>query len=131
MYEYYGSLKLAHVCLAMTSIAFFLVRALWSIRGSGLPGMTWARISPHVIDTFLLLTAIILAVASHQYPLQQSWLTAKVIALCLYILFGTMAIKRAPTALSKCVFAILALLTFLYIVAVAITKDPFPHALLY
>lgn len=55
------------------------------------------RIVPHVVDAVLLATATALAVLSYQYPFVQGWLTAKVLALVLYIVCGTMAIKRGKT----------------------------------
>ncbi len=78
------------------------------------------------MDTLLLACALYLVAASGQYPFQQPWLTAKVLALILYIGLGTMAIKRAPTPGSRGLFALLALLVFGYIVLVAVTRSPLP-----
>lgn len=82
------------------------------------------RVLPHVIDTVLLASAVALVVWSRQIPFVQPWLGAKLVALLVYILLGTIAIKRGRTKGTRTVALIAALLTFGYIVAVAITRSP-------
>ncbi len=85
----------------------------------------WLRILPHVNDTLLLCSALVLAAMAGRYPFVNSAvLTAKVCGLVLYILLGTVAIKRARSRTQRQVSGLLALLTFGYIVGVAITKSP-------
>lgn len=86
----------------------------------------WVRIFPHVVDTVLLGSAVSLAVLSHQYPLAQNWLTAKVAGLLLYILCGTMALKRAKGQAARLLFLVAALTAYGYIVSVALTRNPLP-----
>ena len=54
------------------------------------------------------------------------WLTAKFFALILYIVLGTIALKRGKTRGQRIAAWIAALLVFGYMVAVAVTHDPFP-----
>jgi uncharacterized membrane protein SirB2 len=54
------------------------------------------------------------------------WLSAKLFALILYIVLGTIALKRGQTRGQRIAAWIAALLVFGYMVAVAITRDPFP-----
>ena len=54
----------------------------------------WVKIVPHVVDTLLLVSALTLVFWSDQYPFEQPWLTAKVLALIVYIALGTIALKR-------------------------------------
>jgi uncharacterized membrane protein SirB2 len=84
------------------------------------------RVVPHVNDTLLLSSGIALAVLVQQYPLVHVWLTAKFFALIAYILLGTIALKRGKTKAQRVAAWIAALLVFGYMVAVAITHDPFP-----
>ena len=84
----------------------------------------WVKIVPHVNDTVLLVTATILAISIQQYPFVHSWLSAKIIALLIYIVLGMFALKRAKEMKNKIIFFILALLTFSYIVSVALTRSP-------
>lgn len=82
-----------------------------------------SRILPHLIDTVLLGSAIALAWLSQQYPLQQHWLSAKVLALLVYIGLGTFALKRGKTRTGRAVFCVLALVVAVYILAVAHTRN--------
>src|SRR5690625_2930243 len=74
----------------------------------------------------LLATAIALAVLSAQYPLAQSWLTAKVLGLVVYIALGLWVMRFARSQGQRALGYVLALATFGYIVAVAITRSPWP-----
>ena len=84
----------------------------------------WVRIAPHINDSLLLGCAVILMTISGLYPFQQSWLTAKVLALLAYILLGTMGIKRGKTANQRLAWSCAAIATFIYMIGVAVTKDP-------
>src|SRR5512134_2195210 len=117
----YVALKQLHIACVVLSYAGFVVRGVWMMRDSPLLAARWVRIAPHVNDTLLLATAIALAVMSGQYPLQQGWLTAKVIALVLYIALGMVALRPGRTRARRVAAWIAAQLVFLYIVAVAVT----------
>jgi uncharacterized membrane protein SirB2 len=119
----YLALKHLHVTCVLASGAGFLLRGLLMLAGRPLR-KRWLRILPHVIDTLLLGSAIALAVISHQYPFVQPWLTAKVIALVAYIGCGTMALKRGKSRAARAAFFVAALLIYVDIVAVALTRNP-------
>ena len=120
----YVALKQIHVACVVLSYAGFFVRGVWLIRDSALLRRRWVRIVPHVNDTALLATAIALAVMLRQYPFVHAWLTAKVLALAVYIVLGMLALRpgRAKPARVACWIAAQAV--FLYIVAVAFTRKP-------
>ena len=120
----YLLVKQVHVACAVLSIAGFAVRGVLMLRDSVLLRSKLVRIAPHVVDTLLLGSAIALAWQSAQYPFAQNWLTAKLLALVAYILLGTVALKRGRTMAVRIVAFCLALLTVLYIVAVALTRNP-------
>jgi uncharacterized membrane protein SirB2 len=100
---------------------------MWTMRGSPILTSRWIRITPHVVDTVLLTSAIALAVLIEQYPLVDAWLTAKFFGLLAYIVLGMIALqpRRAP-ALRFSAFCG-ALLVFAYIVSVAMTKSVLPY----
>lgn len=86
----------------------------------------WIKVSPHIIDTVLLGSAVYLAINSQQYPIANTWLTAKIIGLLLYIGFG-MIVMRFGTSLRQQLFGfVMALLSFSYIASVALTRNPIP-----
>lgn len=122
----YLTLKHFHMGCAALSGSLFLVRGAWMLRDSARLHDRWVRIAPHMIDTLLLASAITLAVWSGQYPGVQGWLTAKVAALIIYIVLGTVALKRGRTKMVRFSAFIGALAVFGYIVAVALTKQPNP-----
>jgi uncharacterized membrane protein SirB2 len=123
----YTLLKYLHVgCIALSGTGFML-RGAWMLRGSPMLARRWVRITPHLVDTALLASAIALALMSGQYPLAQGWLTAKVLGLIAYIVLGTIALKRGRTRGIRIAAFCGALLVFAYIVAVATTKSVLPY----
>lgn len=119
----YETIKLIHVASAAISIAGFLLRGLWMLSDSALLHARPTRVLPHVVDTILLASAIFLAVTIPAYPGFGQWLTAKVLALGVYIVLGTIALKRGKTKTVRVAAWLGALLTFAYIVAVALTRS--------
>jgi len=122
----YAALKGLHVACVVTSYGLFVLRGVWMLRGSAMLQRRWVRIAPHVVDTALLGSAVLLAMTIRQYPFVAPWLTAKVIGLALYIVLGTIALKRGRTPAIRLSAWIAAQLTFFYIVAVAVTHTPWP-----
>lgn len=121
----YVLLKHLHVTCVVLSGTGFLLRLFWMWRQS--PCLQWriSRVLPHVVDSLLLLSALSLAWISGQYPFAMDWLTAKLIGLLLYIGCGMMALKRGRTMAIRLRFGGLAVLAYGYIVAVALTRQPF------
>jgi uncharacterized membrane protein SirB2 len=110
-------------CVILTFILFF-IRGVWMIADSGILQRKWTRRVPPVIDTILLASAIFLSVTIHQYPFVHAWLTAKVVALFLYIGLGMLALTYGKTKAARIGAWVAAQFCFFYIVAVAITKNP-------
>lgn len=124
MLEHYFLIKHLHMTTAIISIAFFIVRAWWSVREVALLQRRWVRILPHVNDTLLLVLGVILTITLSMSPHQHPWLAAKLLGLVVYILLGTVAIKRGRTPLTRGVTAVAAIAVFFYIYGTAITKNP-------
>ena len=112
----------------MLSGTLFLLRGFWMLRDSAYLQQRWVRIVPHMIDTVLLLSAIGLVYILAQYPFVHSWLTAKVIALVAYIVFGSLALKRGRSKPIKVTALLVAISVFAYIVMVAFQHNPWPFA---
>lgn len=122
----YLAIKHIHLTTVALSITFFLIRAAWVFLKPKMMEKRWVKITPHIIDTTLLISAITLAILLKQYPFVDPWLTAKLLALFAYIVLGTFALKRGKTPLIKASALVGALITFAYIVAVAITHTATP-----
>ena len=139
----YSLLKQLHLATIAITLTLFVLRGVWMMVDSPRLQARWARIVPHVNDTLLLASGLSLAVLLGQYPLVNGWLTAKLFALILYIVLGTVALKdsgpprakarvgsyalkRGRTRRTRIAAWIAALLVFGYIVAVAVAHNPLP-----
>lgn len=117
-------LKNIHVLTAVISFSLFFIRGVWVLKGSAMMQKKWVKIVPHVNDTILLGTAIALAISIEQYPFVDSWVTAKVLALIAYICLGLEAFRIAKTERGRAIAWLAAMVVFLFIVSVAVTKVP-------
>lgn len=126
MSEFYPLIKHLHLTSVTLSILFFLIRGAGMLIDAQWLQKKLVRVLPHIIDTILLTSAIALTIILSEYPLQQNWLTAKVIGLILYIGLGTIALKRGKTKAIRVTAFILALCSVTYILSVAITHNAIP-----
>ena len=122
----YSVLKHFHMSCAGLSLLLFLLRGAWMFSGSPLLASRFARITPHVVDTFLLAAGVALMFVTHQYPIQQPWLTAKLVGLVVYIWLGMVALRRGRTPAVRAGAFVAAIAVFLWIVAVARAHSPWP-----
>lgn len=122
----YLAFKHIHVSAAILSLSFFMLRGLFMIYWPQLLERRWIRRIADSIDSVLLLSALGLVVTLHQYPFVHHWLTAKIIALLLYIGFGSIALKRGRTQGIRVAALIAALASAAYILSVALTRSPYP-----
>jgi uncharacterized membrane protein SirB2 len=119
----YATLKLIHISSAILTISGFALRGIWMVTQSPNLELRVVRIAPHIIDTVFLLSGIALIWTLRLPVLNQPWLLAKLVALLVYILLGTIALKRGKTMLARVIALVLALVTFVYIAGVALSKS--------
>lgn len=122
----YLALRALHIGCAVLSIAGFAARGALMLADSPLLQARFARIAPHVVDTVLLASAVWLAWYLGQIPFVHAWVTAKVLALLLYIGLGMFALRRGRTKRLRAAALVAALACAAYIVAVALTRDATP-----
>lgn len=125
----YVLLKYLHISSAAASYLLFLLRGIWMLRDSPIMRQRWVKTTPHLIDTVLLGSALTLAYTTGQYPFADSWLTAKVAALLLYIALGFVALKYGRSKAVRLSAWLAAQAVFGYIVLVAMKHDPLPFFL--
>jgi uncharacterized membrane protein SirB2 len=123
-----GPVKFVHVTCAVITGAGFFLRGIWMMRASSMLDRRWVRIVPHVVDTVLLGSAVVLAVNIHQYPGVDAWLTAKVAGLVAYVGLGMVALRHGRSRRVRIAAWVAALMVFAYVVAVAVTRSPLPGA---
>jgi len=116
---------LKHLHLTFVALAFliFLGRGILLFMNSTLLDKKLLKIAPHIINTIMLISGIVLAVHLGISPGEHSWLMAKIIGLIVYIGLGVAAFK-VPNPLARKILWIDAIIVFAYIVSVAITKSP-------
>lgn len=119
----YLAVKHLHMSFAALSGILFFVRGLLMLADSAALQRTFFRVAPHIVDTLLLASALVMVVWSAQYPFVQSWLTAKVIALVAYIVVGAIALKHGRSKGVRITAFVAALLIFAYIMKVAVTRQ--------
>ncbi|MGI9264783.1 MAG: SirB2 family protein [Gammaproteobacteria bacterium] len=121
----YLALRNIHIAAVGITLVLFVLRGVWMISGSSLLNTRFARVTPHIVDTILLASAIGLTLALQQYPLANDWLTGKVLGLVVYIGLGTIALKRGATRNLRIVSFAAALCVFSWIVLTAVGHKPY------
>ncbi|MGB5226404.1 MAG: SirB2 family protein [Arenicellales bacterium] len=116
---------LVHVTSVLLSISGFIFRGILRFSGSDLANRKWLKIAPHIIDTVLIVSAIMLYLRSGLELFSTPWLMAKIIALLLYIALGLIAFRFGKTRTIRLVAFFEAILVFAYIIGVAVTRNPF------
>ena len=62
-------IKTFHIALAYASVAGFVIRLGWSYVAPDLLSEKWVRVTPHVVDTLLLILGVTLAFSLIRRPL--------------------------------------------------------------
>ncbi|CAN7341284.1 SirB2 family protein [Rhizobacter sp. LjRoot28] len=120
----YFTLKLIHQTAVALSFCGFVARGAGSLAGAAWVRGRAARSVPHLVDSVLLLSALTLAFTLRLDPVNAPWLLAKLTALMVYIGLGIVALRQSFPLRTRATAWVAALLTFGYMVSVAITKSP-------
>jgi uncharacterized membrane protein SirB2 len=111
--------------LAVISILLFTIRFAWTLLNSGMLAKKWVKIAPHVIDTFLLLLGIMMAMKLAINPMEQLWLAEKILAVIAYIFTGYYTLKLARNRAMQ-IFGYLGAMGWVVLaVKIAMTKETF------
>lgn len=119
----YTSIKELHVAAVTLTIALFALRAAWMLGSPEWLQRRWVKVGPHAIDTVLFLSGAWLAWQLGAAGVRD-WLPAKLAALVLYIVLGTIALRSGRTRRLRIIAAAAAVVSFAYMVSVALTKSP-------
>jgi uncharacterized membrane protein SirB2 len=120
----YYWVKQVHMYSVLLSFALFLARGAWVLTGRSLPRHPLLRALPHTVDTVLLTSALWLTTIIQQYPFRHGWLTVKVLLLLVYIVLGSLALRRAPSRRWRATAFAGAVATFLFLYSVARFHHP-------
>jgi uncharacterized membrane protein SirB2 len=125
MAEYYLQLRAAHIGLALLSVTIFILRGGLVLADSPARDTPWLKYPSYFIDTLLLTAALMLTTVIRQYPFTTGWLTSKVVLLVVYVVLGSIALKRGPTRSVRAAAFVAALLTVGLLFSVARAHHPF------
>ena len=120
----YMMAKHIHLTAIAVSVLLFVLRFIWSQFNPDILQKKWLKITPHIVDTILLASAIWLCFIINQYPFVQGWLTFKVVGLVAYILMGLFALKWGRNAPLRWIGFVGAITWLGLIAKVAVTKQP-------
>lgn len=120
----YALVKLVHQSAVALSLTGFFVRGAASLAGASWVQGRAAKTLPHLVDSVLLLSALTLAWMLRLDPGHAPWLLAKIIGLVVYVGLGVVALRPGRPRAVRAAAWVGALATALWIVSVAITKDP-------
>lgn len=120
----YPTIKTIHLAAVALSFVGFFARGVGALAGSDWVRSRAAKTVPHIVDTVLLTSAVVLAWLAAINPLSAPWLMAKLGGLTVYVLLGMLALRPAMPLPLRTGAWLLALATFGYIVSVAISKNP-------
>jgi uncharacterized membrane protein SirB2 len=120
----YAVLKGLHQAAVVVSVTGFFARGVGAFAGAAWVRARTARTLPHVVDTVLLATALWMAAILRATPGNAPWLYAKIGGLLLYIALGMLALRPGRPLPLRAGAWVAALLTFGWIVSVALTKNP-------
>lgn len=116
-------MKHLHMTLAFLSVALFTIRFVWVLKNSGQLNKKWVKIAPHVIDTFLLIIGVVMAVKLAINPMEQLWLAEKILAVFAYIFTAYYTLKLAKNNLMRVIGYLGALGWIMLVVRIAMTKQ--------
>lgn len=80
--------KHIHVWCVTISFALFVVRAVWRLSKSPMLKHTVVRTGPHLVDTLLLATGLVMVFSIGYHASLPSWLVVKFVVIILYIVTG-------------------------------------------
>lgn len=119
--------KYIHIVTVFISVSLFILRFYWSRTHTAYTQYHWVRTLPHLNDTILLVSGLVLVTSGHIYSLpgQGQWLNEKFFAVIIYILFGYIALGRHSLSIKiRWIALIGALGTLGIIIRLAIIKTP-------
>ena len=116
-------IKYIHMTCALLSFTGFFLRGILGFFKSEVLQIKWIKIVPHIVDTILLISAIAMLYTMSLSIIENHWLIAKIVALVLYIALGVIALRTSVPIKVRVITWLSALLVFVYIVSVAVTKS--------
>lgn len=128
MIEFYPQIKAAHVVAVLCSGGLFLLRgALVQVGAPAAVRVAMAaptRYLSYGVDTALLTAALMLLTILPGAVFANGWLAVKLVLLVVYVVLGTLALRRGRTPAARRACYVAAILVFSFMLTVARTHQP-------
>ena len=116
--------KYVHIVAVSVTFALFFVRGLWVLRAYPSPQESWIRYVPHVVDTVIVVSALVFLWDTRNLGWPGPWLTVKLTLIAVYVLLGIVVLKFAQGLGIKVLTWIAALSMFLFVTTIAVLRNP-------
>lgn len=120
----YSTLKLLHQGLVVVSVTGFMARWGWRLTHPAWKPVGVVRAAPHVLDTLLLGTGVVLAYRWSAEPWSADWLVAKLAGVVAYIVLAWIAYRSVNRPKRSLVAGLTALLVIVWVASVAVGHHP-------
>jgi len=120
----YPWLKPAHVGLVITSGALFAVRGLAVLTHQAWPMRRGWRLLSYSVDTLLLTAGVWLWLVLQLSPVRDAWLGTKLLLLVVYIVLGSLALKRGRAPRVRALAFVAACTVYVFMASVARGHHP-------
>lgn len=117
----YFLIKMMHAVLVLAVGLLFLWRAYLTLTRSPAQNAKLPTLLAHTLSLGVLASGLTLVALFGQMP---AWVMTKLVFLFVFIAFGVVAFKRAKTRAAQLTMMALALVTYAFLVSVAVTKLP-------
>lgn len=125
MIEFYPQIKWVHVASVLASGLLFLMRGLLVQSGrERLAMLPTLRYLSYSIDTVLLSAAFMLLTILPHGLYANGWLALKLVLLVVYVVLGSLALKRGRTARTRSVTFVVAVVVYVSIIGIARMHHP-------
>jgi len=124
--NFYNLLKLGHIACVVISGSLFIYRYARLRMHPDQPLAKALKVLPHINDTVLLACAIGMLSLIGLNPFTTPWLLAKIVALLVYILLGSICMRSLPGSRRQAVSFVAAISVFAYILLVGMSKQAIP-----
>ncbi len=124
---YFPLLKSIHIATVGITGSLFILRFVWMSQGTLHLRGRWVETLPHINDTLLFISGLMIASIIGELPLQAPWLTTKLFILLAYIVLGSIALKRGKSSRIRLWSGYTAIFCYLTIIAIALTHSPMPN----
>ncbi len=114
----------AHIGLVITSGTLFALRGIGLLAGAKWSMRPAVRMLSVLIDVALLGAALWLLAILQLNPFAVPWLATKIALLVLYVVLGTLTLKRARTRSARALWFAAALAVFGFMLSVAVAHHP-------